>query len=115
MKYILNLEYLGGLLLAVFLYSTWHLPWWWLGALFLVPDIGMLGYVFGPKVGAGCYNLFHHLGVAASVLVVGMATGNIPLKVVGSVLMAHLFFDRIFGYGLKYGDAFKHTHLDALR
>lgn len=75
----------------------------------------MIGYVFSPKVGAITYNLFHHLGVAAAILITGMATDIVGLKVAGSVLFGHLFFDRAFGYGLKYADAFKHTHLGTLK
>ena len=115
MKQTLILEYLGGLALSVYLYATLHLPWWWFIALFFVPDIGMIGYAFGPKVGAFCYNLFHHLAVASACLIVGMSTDVVGLKVVGCVLLGHLYFDRIFGYGLKYADAFKHTHLGTLK
>ncbi|MDA1193538.1 MAG: DUF4260 family protein, partial [Candidatus Poribacteria bacterium] len=30
----------------------------------------------------------------------------------GAILIGHSAFDRLLGYGLKYPDAFKHTHLD---
>jgi len=30
---------------------------------------------------------------------------------VGLIIYGHASFDRIMGYGLKYRDAFKHTHL----
>ena len=26
-------------------------------------------------------------------------------------MVSHASFDRVFGYGLKYEDAFRHTHL----
>jgi hypothetical protein len=29
----------------------------------------------------------------------------------GTLLFTHASFDRILGYGLKYFDSFKHTHL----
>jgi hypothetical protein len=29
----------------------------------------------------------------------------------GLVWLAHVGFDRLLGYGLKYGDNFQHTHL----
>jgi hypothetical protein len=115
MKQVLVLEYLGGFALAIYLFSIWHLPWWWFAALFFVPDVGMLGYLFSPKLGAFTYNLFHHLGLASVVLIAGMAADVVGLKVAGSVLIGHLFFDRVFGYGLKYADAFKHTHLGTLK
>lgn len=35
--------------------------------------------------------------------------GRLPLVVI--ILFGHWAIGRIFGYGLKYGDDFKHTHL----
>ena len=32
----------------------------------------------------------------------------------GTVLLGHSAFDRVLGYGLKYPDAFKHTHFDEI-
>lgn len=32
----------------------------------------------------------------------------------GVILFAHASMDRIFGYGLKYADDFKHTHLQEI-
>jgi Domain of unknown function (DUF4260) len=29
----------------------------------------------------------------------------------GLIILGHSSFDRILGYGLKYSDAFQHTHL----
>ncbi|HCQ77260.1 MAG TPA: DUF4260 domain-containing protein, partial [Leeuwenhoekiella sp.] len=45
MKTLLKLEELGALVLAVYLFSTLDLSWWWFIGLFFVPDIGMLGYL----------------------------------------------------------------------
>lgn len=115
MKQILILEYVGGLALGVSLYAGLHLPWWWYAALFLVPDVAMLGYLFGPRVGAAVYNVFHHFGVAVALLLIGQAMGNRVLEVTGIILISHLFFDRILGYGLKYADSFHHTHLGPLK
>lgn len=33
------------------------------------------------------------------------------LLAVGIVFLGHAAFDRVFGYGLKFPDDFKHTHL----
>lgn len=45
--------------LSVYLYSMLHGSWWLFALLFLTPDIGILGYFFGPKVGGIVYNSFH--------------------------------------------------------
>ena len=59
MKTSLKLEELAMLLLGIYLFSQLHLSWWWFIGLFFAPDIGMLGYLVNPKVGAWCYNMFH--------------------------------------------------------
>ena len=97
MKTLLKLEELGALLLGVYLFSTLGLSWWWFVGLFFAPDIGMLGYLVNPKVGAWSYNLFHLKSLGVVLFLVG--------------LFAHAAFDRIVGYGLKYERGFKFTHL----
>ena len=34
-------------------------PWWLFAVLFLAPDLSMLGYLAGPRIGAVAYNLVH--------------------------------------------------------
>ena len=33
------------------------------------------------------------------------------LEIAGIILLAHSAFDRMLGYGLKYSDSFKNSHL----
>ena len=68
MKTVLRLE--EGLMFATCLYffPQFNLSWWWFVALILTPDLGMLGYAFGPKAGAISYNIFHHRGNACILL-----------------------------------------------
>ena len=110
-KYLLKTEEAGMLMLASFAYAQTGLSWWIFAALFLTPDIGILGYLFGPKTGAITYNLFHHKGIAVLVWLFGFLTYTISFEVAGIILFAHSSFDRILGYGLKYPDHFRHTHL----
>ena len=111
MKNLLRLEETGMLVLGCFAYSQLHISWWVFIALFLAPDIGMLGYLMNSKTGSITYNLFHHKGIAIGFWVAGLMTNSIPLQVTGIILFSHSSFDRIMGYGLKYPDAFQHTHL----
>lgn len=87
--------------------------WVW-ALLFFTPDIGMVGYLVNTKVGAITYNLFHHKGIAIGLALGGYLLNNEKMIAVGILLFAHSSFDRIFGYGLKYADNFKHTHLGNL-
>jgi hypothetical protein len=112
MKTTLKLEELGMLLLSIYLYyTTLHYNGWLFWALFLSPDLSMLGYLGGPRSGAFAYNLFHHKGLAILLYIAGLWMGSEPLQLAALVLFGHASFDRIMGYGLKYSDAFNNTHL----
>lgn len=111
MKNIIRIEEAMQLVLAIYLSS--HLPfaWWLYVALFLAPDMSMLGYIFGTRIGAYCYNIFHHKGIAISVYLIGVYASSHVVMFGGLLLFGHSAFDRILGYGLKFSDDFKHTHM----
>lgn len=111
MKTQLQLEYFALLILGIIAFSQTGYSWWWFVGLFLAPDISMLGYTINTKVGAFCYNLFHHLGIAIIIYIVGMIGSYPYLQIIGAIMFSHSAFDRILGYGLKYPDSFQHTHL----
>ena len=114
MKNILKLEELGMFCLSIILYNMLGYSWWLYVLLILTPDISMLGYLVNPKAGSITYNIFHHKGIAVLIYLIGMFSFNYPLVVAGIILFGHSSMDRFLGFGLKYGDAFKHTHLGAI-
>jgi len=111
MKFLINLEELAKLAAAYLCSLYLGYSWWTYLALLLLPDLSMLGYLLGPKVGAWAYNLFHHQGLALLTGAAGFALGIPEWQLAGLVLFGHSAMDRAFGYGLKYTDSFKHTHL----
>jgi len=111
MKNILRLEEFAMLGLSVIALSHHHAAWWWYLLLALAPDISMLGYLAGNKIGAILYNLFHHKGIAVVVMVTGMILPSESVLMTGIILFGHSSMDRFFGYGLKTEEGFKHTHL----
>lgn len=86
--------------------------WWLFALLLLAPDVSMLGYLAGPKVGAAAYNTFHSYPLPAALGIVGLLAGA-PLAV-ALVWFAHIGMDRAIGYGLKYPTAFGDTHMGRL-
>jgi hypothetical protein len=80
-------------------------------ALFFVPDGSFILFVITKKLGAIAYNVFHHQGFLALVLILGFLISSDLLMKIGLIFLAHSTFDRIAGYGLKYLDNFDHTHL----
>ena len=111
MKTIIKLEELGMFVLGIYLYNLLPYPWWLFLALILIPDIGMLGYLFNDRIGTIIYNVFHHKGLAVIIYLLGIYL-SLPLwQLTGIILFSHASMDRIFGYGLKYDKGFKFTHL----
>jgi Domain of unknown function (DUF4260) len=86
-------------------------PWYAFALLLLVPDLSMIGYLAGPRIGAITYNLAHDLATGVVVFGLGMATGLVPVAAVGAILVAHSGMDRVAGYGLKAPTSFHDTHL----
>ena len=111
MKLILKSEEMLMFLLGIYLFNLLDFRWWWFLVLILVPDVGMVGYLFGNKVGAAVYNLFHHKGLAIAIYLLGAYLSQPMLQLVGIILFSHSAMDRILGYGLKYNKGFKFTHL----
>ena len=79
--------------------------------LLLVPDVSMIGYLHNTRTGALTYNLVHTYALPVLLIVVCTATGTTLLLQLGLIWLAHIGMDRSVGYGLKYPNAFKDTHL----
>jgi Domain of unknown function (DUF4260) len=110
-KTLLHLEGLAVLVGATWLYRDLGASWRLFALLFLAPDLFMLGYLLGTRVGARVYNIGHTTLIPAALLVIAYYGGRPALFPFGLIWIAHIGFDRMLGYGLKYEDAFKSTHL----
>jgi hypothetical protein len=111
MKTLLRVEDAAIAALAGALFLMTGLAWWWLVVLFLVPDVSMVGYAAGPRVGAVVYNVVHHRAIAVGIYCLGVVVHQPLMLVAGSLLLFHSSVDRVLGYGLKYPDSFGDTHL----
>lgn len=88
--------------------------WWLFAALLLAPDLFMLGYLRDARTGAAVYNGGHTYLAPLALLLAGWAA-SLPLVVaVALVWAAHIGMDRAAGFGLKYAQGFKASHLGAL-
>ena len=105
----LRIEGLAFFCAALLLYKRADYPWILFVLLFLAPDLSLLGYLAGSRVGAIIYNLVHTYAAPVLLGVALLLTGQ-PVTV-AIIWAAHVGFDRFVGYGLKYPDAFSHTHL----
>lgn len=108
---IVKLEEAGQFLLSIYLFSQLDYSWWVFPACLLLPDLSMIGYLADTKTGARLYNLFHNKLLAILILIGGFWFHISWLALAGVILLGHSAMDRMLGYGLKYDDGFKHTHL----
>jgi Domain of unknown function (DUF4260) len=103
----------GGVLLVLSVLIYWKLagPWLWYIVLILAPDLFMLGYLGGARLGAAIYNLGHTWllpGILAAVGVIGGSSFAVDVAV---IWIGHIGGDRLLGYGLKLPTGFQDTHL----
>jgi hypothetical protein len=111
---MLRVEGVAELAVLVALYALHGGRWWLFGVLFLAPDLAMLGYLAGARVGAVSYNAAH-LMLGPAVLGVAALLCGWPLGVsLALIWAAHIQFDRPLGYGLKSARGFGVTHLGAI-
>src|SRR5690606_8154764 len=109
---LLRLEGAAVLALSALLYAGSGGGWLRFLLLFFVPDLSMLAYLGGPAVGAAVYNAAHAYVGPLALAALSIATGSAELGLgVGLIWTAHIGFDRMLGYGLKYASAFADTHL----
>jgi hypothetical protein len=109
--WLLRLEGLAVVVLTAIVYRHIGASWWLFAALWLIPDLSMLGYLVGPRWGARSYNAVHTylapLTLAAAALWLHWSAA-LPVAL---IWLNHIGVDRLCGYGLKYPEGFGFTHL----
>jgi hypothetical protein len=81
---------------------------------FLAPDLAFLAYLFGPRAGAVADNALHPDVGGAAAVCLGLITESAGLMGAGLIWIAHIAIDRGLGFGLKYADGPKPTHLQRI-
>lgn len=110
-RIVLRFEGIAVFTAAVAAYLWLDGPLWLLVALALAPDLSMLGYLAGSRMGSYLYNAFHTYVGPVTLGAIGVWAGaSLPLWI-ALVWAAHIGADRAVGYGLKYPSGFDHTHL----
>jgi hypothetical protein len=110
----LRVEGLTLFAMALLLYSATHQQWWLVPAVILLPDLFMVGYLGGSRLGAAVYNAGHSYPLPALVSLAGLAWHHPLVLALGLLWLAHIGMDRLAGFGLKYDSGFKRTHLGDL-
>ena len=110
-RLLLRFEGLALFVLATFAFAHLGLSWWLYAALFLLPDLSFAAYTAGPRLGAAIYNALHSTLGPALLVGLGWLSNDALLLGLAAIWAAHIGFDRVLGYGLKYASGFHDTHL----
>lgn len=86
-------------------------PLWLLVVLALAPDLFMLGYLAGPRIGSLSYNAAHTYSVPFALGAYGLWADARLALLVALIWAGHIGADRLVGYGLKHESSFTDTHL----
>ena len=109
---LLQLEGAAVLIVSLLFYHWNQGSWLQFALLILVPDLSMLGFAANIRVGAITYNAVHTY--VGPLLLAGYSFGSHRPAIVSLSLIwiAHIGFDRMIGFGLKYPTRFNDTHLN---
>jgi len=107
----IRLEWATVAVVGIVLYALSGTSWWLFALLILAPDLSMLGYFAGPRVGAIAYNALHILVVPLLLALAGYVLVNSMATAIGLIWIIHIAVDRALGYGLKLSTGFQDTHL----
>jgi hypothetical protein len=113
-KILLHVEGAVVLALSVFFYHQLHAGWLLFAILFLAPDLFIVGYLANVRMGSAIYNFAHTYFAPAILLASAYFVSKPQLTPIALIWTAHIAFDRLLGFGLKYPTHFKDTHLQHL-
>jgi hypothetical protein len=105
-----RIESLVVLTIAVGTYARHDGSWVVFIVLFLAPDLSFLASLAGPRVAAAGYNLAHVYVFPGLLLAIGAGGSRLAVDL-ALIWGAHIALDRVLGYGLRYPETIKETHL----
>ena len=110
-RVLLRLEGVAVGASATIVYFWADHPWWLLAVLALAPDLAVVAYAAGPRVGAVAYDIVHTYALPVVVGAAGAVADSRVAVAVALIWLTHIGVDRAIGYGLKYPSGFTDTHL----
>lgn len=111
---LLRLEGFAVFLLALVVYWQQSFGWPLFWSTVLLPDVALLGYLINAKTGARAYNITHSKLLPSILAIVAVTTANTLFMALALIWFVHIGVDRLLGYGLKYPESFKTTHLGVI-
>jgi hypothetical protein len=114
-RHILRVEGVAIFVAATVVYYLLNGPFWLYLLLFFAPDLGMLGYLVNPRIGSWTYNVAHTYAFPIVLFSFGIWQMTPLAMLIAAIWTAHIGFDRVLTYGLKFPSDFGDTHLDRER
>ena len=111
---VVMLQRMEGVAIAAItaaLYAHSGANWWLFAALWLAPDLSLLGYLGRPCRAARIYNAFHSYLLPGVLALMGLLLHAANVLPIALIWANHIGVDRALGYGLKFSDGFQYTHL----
>ena len=108
---LLRLEGLVVAAATAALYARTGASWWLFAALWLAPDLSMLGYLGRPCRAARIYNAFLTYLIPGLLVLIASLLRAPDVFAVALIWANHIGVDRLLGFGLKYSAGFGWTHL----
>src|SRR5579863_10327361 len=93
-KVLLHLEGLAVFGVGCFAYAKTGSGWLWFALFFLAPDLSMMGYALGRRVGALCDNVFHTYALPLALGAAGIVMHAGVLESISALWLAHIGLDR---------------------
>ena len=111
----LHLEGLALLIAGCIAYGHFYPGRWGLfAAFFLAPDVALIPYIWSKGlISANIYNLLHTYLLPLGLGLFAWTSGSAISGELALIWMAHISFDRLMGYGMKYPDDFRRTHIQS--
>jgi hypothetical protein len=107
----LRLEGLAAFVIGLAVFGASGGNWLFVIPLLLLPDVSVIGYLAGPRIGTFTYNLVHNWVPGFVTLGIGLWLASPAITLAAAILIAHVGMDRAVGYGLKLPSSFQDTHL----
>ena len=112
--YLLRIEGVVLLLGSIALAFYFKYAWWLYLGLFFAADLTMLAYKKNDRIGATLYNLTHTISIPVVFLIIGVMLDLSLLIAIMIIVLGHIGYDRMNGFGLKYPSGINDTHLHRL-
>jgi Domain of unknown function (DUF4260) len=92
-----------------------HGSWWLFAVLFLAPDLSLSGYAARQhlRFAAAVYNTAHNYILPGLLGAAAWHWTSLGAGRIAGIWIAHIAFDRLLGFGLKFPEGFKPTHIQS--